>query len=160
MLTPEQIQSYRQKYSINPMNAPTPVTTGMVEPKEPQNVFGQETSSPKQFAGGFVRGAGEAFKEGAEKVKSDFLKYGTEAARVPTWSGEEGKITQLARGGLRQVGNVLETAFTAPIQGITEGISDIKGIQEYVSRPEVSAVLDKVNEGLSNTAETSGLETY
>jgi len=138
MLTPQQIQDFRKKYSIGVANAPTPATGAT--PKKPQNVF-------QQFFGGFARGAKESYLEGSRKTVSDIQIQAEKANREPTLPGQ---LKQFGRAGLRTVGNVIETAFEAPFRGITEGLSDIESMQRFASKPEVSATLDKINEGLSN----------
>ena len=138
---------------IQPINAPVQE----VAPESPtRGAFGSAVTDTArktgQFFSGFARGAGKAFDEGRKEIQGDISKQATkfkQAESGATIKGQKQRVGALARGGMRTVANVLETAFAVPIQGAVEGISEIDEVQQLASDPRVSKALDIVGQGMS-----------
>ncbi len=109
---------------------------------------------PPAFVEQFVRGAtqavGEEFQRGAEETVGDIKE---QAQRIQVSPTILGKAKEAGRAGLRTVANVLETAFGAPFEAITGGISEVEKVQQIASQPKVSEALDVINKGLSSAVE-------
>lgn len=130
MLTPTQVQQYKQKYGFGGTNSRT-------TSPEQKSGFLQNALS---VVGSAAKGFGSIVSEGAEGVK----KAVTETPGQPL------------RTGLRTAGAVAKTAnrligepIARGVEMAGEAIAGTETAQTIAETPEVSGVLDLINEGLS-----------
>lgn len=130
MLTPEQIQSYRQQYKINPIEAPTPTS------------------------GGLNLGISDAFKSGISKVKEGYNQ--SRNATNPLQFVEGGIKTAAGAFGaafspLAPVGKPIEKLT----EKVSEKVSDIPAVQNF-AQTQAGQNLARGAEDVSNLAGVVG----
>lgn len=162
MLTPEQVRQYRQQYSIGYQPAqpeqPEASSSGGWSQQHAARMAEKpfDESPGAQFIKGATAGAKEAFQRGGERIVGDIKERAEKIQQAPNLLE---KLKQAALAGTGTAANVVRTAFEAPIETISGGISELDEVQQFASDPKISRVLDKVNTSLAK-AVTPALEKW
>lgn len=146
MLTPEQVQSYRDTYKINPVGTPTPATKD-IKPKG--SSIGSRVSSDISQAGTRVQEAisGEGEFAGQSPIRRGMSAVSAAASAVPKVASE--LLPQPIRTGIEKTGEAIGKGFNA----VTEKIGSSPELQKWTQ--EHPDAFNRLNEILG-TASAGG----